>query len=108
MLNIDMEYKKGILFARLKGIVNDDNILKREDHLSKVVKETGIRFLLINLNDIICPNKYIEDVINRNYKYINNNKGKLIICNSKNDYEKTNDDIYEIKEEEEVFNLVKL
>ena len=43
MLNVGTEFRKGILFVRLKGHLNKDTINKLNKRVTKVVKENGIR-----------------------------------------------------------------
>jgi anti-anti-sigma regulatory factor len=47
-----MEFRKGILFVRLRGILNGDTCYQLEDHLTSLVRDNGIKYLLINLNEL--------------------------------------------------------
>lgn len=80
MLNIDLEYKRGILFLRLDGILNKNTNFILEDALKNVLYKAGIRYLLINfekLNEI--DQRGIETIINSYHLYLEN-YGKLMIC----------------------------
>ena len=79
MLNIDIEYKKGILFVRLIGDVNKSTINQMEI-VDNMIKKAGIKYLLINLEKvaIIRPDE-IYKMINK-YKSLIGDDGKLVIC----------------------------
>ncbi len=67
MLDIDMEFKQGILMVRLKGILNGDTaqILKKD--LEVVIKDNGIRYVLLNLKRLSYIDKYGLEVIKNSY-----------------------------------------
>ena len=52
MLNIDIEYKRGILFVRLDGILNEKTSCILEDALKSVVHKAGIKYVLINFEKL--------------------------------------------------------
>ena len=54
MLKINMEFRKGILFVRLKGELNKYTYKGLNDYLSPIIEEQGIKYLVINL---ACLNK---------------------------------------------------
>lgn len=111
MLETDMEFKKGILFVRLKGVLNGDTCTNLEDDLTSLIRNNGIRYVLINLEEITYIDKYGVNIIIKNYINISSNEGKLIIVgiNKLFDYN-TNiiDNLYQINEEEKAFNLVNI
>jgi len=111
MLDIDMKFIRGILFVRLKGILNGDTAIKLDEELSEIVKVNGIKFLLINLDDLGYIDKYGIDIITKNYKYILNNDGKLMICGLSNnlDYKiNKRKNLYQINDENVAFGLVEI
>lgn len=81
ILKITTEFRKGILFVRLKGRIGDKNEFHTIDRL---IRNIGIRYLVLNINnlndiDITCVNKIIDY-----NKLILKNKGQLFICDTKN------------------------
>ena len=111
MLDISMEFKKGILFVRLKGIINGDTVSYLDDNLTNIVKDNGIKYLLINFDNIDYIDEYGIDVIRKNYNIINENKGKLILCGMHKilSYNiNLIENLYQINEERGVFDLVRL
>ena len=64
MLNIDIEYKRGILFVRLDGILNEKTSCILEDALKSVVHKAGIKYVLINfekLYEVVKPVDQLEE-----------------------------------------------
>ncbi|MGN1001051.1 MAG: STAS domain-containing protein [Bacilli bacterium] len=79
-MNIDMEYKKGILFVRLDGILNVKTSCIFEDALNRIVNKAGIRYILINFEKLYEIDKVgISSIINSYNKFLKNS-GKLMIC----------------------------
>lgn len=80
MLNIEMEFKKGILMMRLKGNLCKEtvHILKKE--LDSIVKESGTKYLLLNLKNVDFIDKEGLELIKKSYNEIVKNNGKLILC----------------------------
>jgi len=80
LLNINLEFHKGILFVRLDGILDKTTIDKLDVEVTNLIKENGIRnivFNISNLNSIDCDgiNKLLD-----NYKLCKLNKGKSLVC----------------------------
>ena len=48
MFKLELEYKNGILFARLKGILNRKNSYKINNYLNPVIKKHEIKYLVYN------------------------------------------------------------
>ena len=80
MLNIDLEYKRGILFLRLNGVLNEKNYFILEDAIKNVVSKAGIKYLLINFEKLYdIDDKGLSSIINSYKEYIKD-RGKLLIC----------------------------
>ena len=77
MLWVRTEYKKGVLFVRLVGRIDNEGYLKDINYL---IEEIGIKFTVINitkLNDITKDN--INQIIT-NIKLLKKKKHQLFIC----------------------------
>lgn len=48
MFKMELEYKNGILFARLKGILNRKNSYKINNYLNPVLKKHNIKCEVVN------------------------------------------------------------
>ena len=76
MLKIDTEFRKGIMFIRIKGCLCKDNInnIDCED----------FKYVVLNFDNLLSIDSYaIDYIINYNSK-IKKDNGKLMICDSNN------------------------
>ena len=83
MLNIDIEYKRGILFVRLDGILNEKTSCILEDALKSVVHKAGIKYVLINFEKLYELDKSGISTIIKSYNECLKDNGKLMICGCK-------------------------
>lgn len=52
MLDVDFEFKKGMLFIRLEGNLTKKTVKKLDYEVTDMIKENGIKNVLFNLNDL--------------------------------------------------------
>ena len=52
MLDINLEFYRGILFIRLKGLLNKTTVSKLKEEVNDLVKENGIRNLVFNISEL--------------------------------------------------------
>lgn len=104
MLRVRTEYRKGVLFVRLVGRIDNEGYLKE---INELIEEFGIRFIVLNvtdLNDVSLTN------ISHMKKYIQKLKKKkrlLLICDeSELRNPLFNKNISRIKNEIEAFSLI--
>lgn len=80
MLEIDMEFARGMLFVRLKGILSKRTCWELKETLDKMIHEQGIRYFVINLESLdYIDEEGVKLIINR-YFDVTLNDGKLVIC----------------------------
>jgi len=84
MLEINMEFRKGILFIRLNGQLNEKTVDKLEREVTELVKENGIRNLVFNLEDVTNIDINGINALLKNYKLCKQNDGKTLVCNLDN------------------------
>ena len=111
MLDIEMEFKHGILLVRLKGILNGDTVGLFKSDLEKVVSDNGIKYVLLNLKYLDYIDNYGFEAIKDTYRQIINNNGKLILCGiSKifNDNIVLTDNLYQVNEEVTAYNIINI
>ena len=80
MLDINMEFHKGILFIRLSGSLNENTINKLNVEVNSFIKESGISNIVYNiaeLNEIDC---YGINTLFNTYEVSKKNKGKSLLC----------------------------
>lgn len=84
MLDINMEFRKGILFIRLKGFLNEKTVNKLKEEVTDLVSENGIRNLVFNLEEVTNIDVKGIDALLKNYQLCKNNDGKTLVCNLDN------------------------
>lgn len=83
MLKINMEFRKGILFVRLKGVLNKNTGHELNNYLTPLIIEKGIKYLVINLGYLTSANKYGIKSLEKHINETKENDGYTLICNSK-------------------------
>ncbi|MBO5476079.1 MAG: STAS domain-containing protein [Bacilli bacterium] len=83
MLKINMEYRRGILFIRLRGNLSVNTVSKFEEYTIPIIKNYGIRYVVYNLNNIANLDDEGISSINRSVKLIKKNRGKALIVSKK-------------------------
>ena len=89
MLNINIEFRKGILFVRLNGILDKHTLVNFKKEVSDLIDINGIKYLVMNLKDL----EYIDDLgikqLTNDYRKISSLDGKVVICGvEEKDYKK--------------------
>lgn len=100
MLDMNLEFTKGVLFIRLIGILNKSNEEETEEKITEIVKDGGIRYVVFNTEDLS-----VEDDISlfdRCNELIKNNNGKMILCGNQDNvlaynYEFVSDELSALK-----------
>lgn len=83
MLKINLEYKRGILFIRLKGNLNETTAPRFRDYCLPIIHDYKIKYMVYNLNNLINLDSVGKEVIKESSKYIKNNRGQVLLINSK-------------------------
>ena len=52
MLDIDIEFRKGIVFIRLSGILNKTTVSKLNDEVTDMIRDNGIRNVIFNISEV--------------------------------------------------------
>jgi anti-anti-sigma factor len=80
MLDINMEFRKGILFVRLDGNLSVDNCSLLDKELERIIKNNNVKFVTFNVSGL----DYIDlDGIETILKYnsaLSRIAGKALIC----------------------------
>ena len=84
MLNIDLEYKRGILFLRLDGKLNKKTSFILGDAIKELVNRVGIKYLLINFEKLYEIDKEGISTIISSYNNYLKKSGKLMVCGCQN------------------------
>jgi len=114
MLNVGTEFRKGILFVRLKGHLNKDTINKLNKKVTKIVKENGIRNIVFNFTNLKSIDIKGINTIFYNYELCRNNEGTSMFCgnndNIRNKLKKSRliNYVYETKDELSAIRIMNL
>lgn len=84
LLDIDLEFCKGILFIRLKGILNKNTVDKLKNEVNNLVEEVGIRNLVFNISELKSIDCYGINALLNNYELCKNNNGRSLVCGINN------------------------
>ena len=77
MLDINLEFFRGMLFVRLSGLLDSNTSVKLSDVLDNMINEKGLKYFVINLKNL----EYIDDgglqtIIDRYFIHIGKCKNK--------------------------------
>lgn len=80
MLKVDMEYEKGILYVRLKGVLDRKVCYKINNYIVPVVLKHKIKYLVFNLSLLQDIDESGLDALLNTKCAIRSNKGKICLC----------------------------
>ena len=80
MFHVDLEYNKGILFARLRGKLTKKGSYKLNNYLVPVILKHKIKFLVYNLFELTVIDECCCDALRNTKCAIKANKGKIYLC----------------------------
>ncbi|MBS7021383.1 MAG: STAS domain-containing protein [Firmicutes bacterium] len=84
MLEIDMEFRKGILFVRLRGELTDHTVDVMNREVTKTVEDYGIGNLVFNISDLNKIDEIgIQSILN-NSELAKRSKGRALLCGISN------------------------
>lgn len=52
MLKVLLEFRKGILFVRLYGVLNNETVKIFENEVKEVIISSGIKYTVLNINNL--------------------------------------------------------
>ena len=84
MLNMNIEYSKGVLFVRLSGKLDRTSSYKINNYLVPVILKQKIKYLVYNFDNLTDFDEDGKDALLNTQNAIQNNKGKLYLCDVKN------------------------
>lgn len=103
-MQISTEYRKGVLFIRLKGRLDNERFLK---DINKLIEEFGIRYIILNLSEVSNVSlDSIGYIIKYNKKVLKKKKHLFICDNNKIRERLFKNTIPKIKCEIEAFSLI--
>lgn len=88
MLKVDMEYEKGILYVRLKGLLDRKVCYKINNYIVPVVLKHKIKYLVFNMALLQDIDESGLDALLNTKCAIRTNKGKICLCEVSDDVRK--------------------
>ncbi len=85
MLKVDMEYEKGILYVRLKGVLDRKVCYKINNYIVPVVLKHKVKYLVFNLFELKDIDESGMDSLLNVKCAIRTNKGKICLCDVSDD-----------------------
>lgn|SRR5574344_2642532 len=85
MLKINMEFRKGILFVRLKGHLTKNTVTKLNKNVIELVLKNGIRNTVVNLNELKTIDIKGINALFYLYELSNKYSGVSMICGLENE-----------------------
>lgn len=83
MLNVDVEYKKGVLFLRLIGKLNSDT-KQQLDEVLELVPTIGFKYVMINFEKLYSIDEDGINTIMNSCERLIHSEGKLLVCGYNN------------------------
>ena len=77
---IDMEFVHGMLFVRLEGVLSKRTSKELNEVLDRMIHVHGVRYFVINLEDLSFLDEEGVSVIMSHYHDIVLHDGRLIVC----------------------------
>nr|MBP3259282.1 STAS domain-containing protein [Bacilli bacterium] len=112
MLEITKEFRKGILFVRLKGVLNKDTVSYLNKEVTKVVADMQFQNVLFNVEELTSIDIEGVHAILYNYNLCKDNNGISLLCgvnkSIKNIINHNLSFIFQIKDEEKAINMVEI
>lgn len=84
MLEINMEFRKGILFVRLCGELTKDTVQYLNDEVTKRIQDNGIRNVVFNIEELDYIDLKGVHSLFYNYEVCHKQKGKTLLCGLQN------------------------
>lgn len=82
MLKINMEFRKGVLFIRLKGDLTKYTVNSLNKYIIPVINKNGIKYIVYNLGAITIIDNYGKESLLRGIEAVRLNEGDGLICNT--------------------------
>lgn len=82
-MNINMEYKSGVLFVRLIGSLNELTADKLSSTLIPIIVSKGIKNLVYNFSELNSIDEVGSKTLLLGYNAILNNNGKVLVVNNR-------------------------
>lgn len=112
MLEITKEFRKGILFVRLKGILDKDTVAYLNKEVTKVVADMQFHNVVFNVEGLTSIDMDGIYALLYNYNLCKDNNGVSLLCGVNKSIKKIVNHnlsfIFQIKDEDKAINMVEI
>lgn len=88
MLNINYEFRKGILFIRLTGELNKNTVWKLKHEINDMIEDNGITNVVFNVSKLMSIDDDGINCLLDNFKLCKYNNGSALLCGVNNNIKK--------------------
>lgn len=108
MLEIYLEFIRGMLFVRLSGRLDINTYTKLSNCLDDMINDKGLKYFIVNLEELSYIDKKGLQAITDRYSDVIKHDGKLIICGYNNKNIEINNILNRIEHTTNELNALKL
>jgi len=110
VLIIQKEFKKGILFVRLKGELTKNTVKILHNEVTQVVRSIKIHNVVFNISKLNKIDLTGVKALICNYNICRNNDGISMICGNNNHIKSmiNNTSMFQIKDEVSAINMIRI
>ena len=85
MVDVNIEFTRGVLFVRLTGLLNEISSFDVEEKVFEIIRDGGIRFIVFNTSNLIINGNV--PLFERCKRVLEENDGRMLICNEMSAYD---------------------
>lgn len=85
MLDINFEFRRGVLFIRLRGVLTKHTVKKLDSEVTTLIRDNGIRNVVFNVSDLDRIDLKGISRLFYNYELCKKNRGVSLLCCVDND-----------------------
>ena len=78
MVDVNIEFTRGVLFVRLTGLLNEISSFDVEEKVFEIIKDGGIRFVVFNVKNLEMSDSV--KLFDKCQKLLEENDGRMLIC----------------------------
>lgn len=78
MVDLNIEFTRGVLFVRLAGILNEVSSMDVEEKVFEIIKDGGIRFVVFNVKNLEMSDSV--KLFDKCQKLLEEDDGRMLIC----------------------------
>jgi len=85
MLDINFEFRRGVLFIRLRGVLTKKTVKKLDSDVTTLIRDNGIRNVVFNVSELSRIDLKGISRLFYNYEICKMNRGVSLLCCVDND-----------------------